>query len=500
MRKIILFLTFLFTISNIINGQKKGNFEPTQNVFPSFNDNTEWNVQRSIEPSMPGPVFVMSYHLEKDTIINQKSYSPVSRTGNQQPLLAYEHIGFVRTDGKKVFFKKSAEGKEYLLYDFGLKVGEKVYCPYYELDSAQYHVLAVDSVELNGIKRLRLKVRPEDYYIDGSFEMYWIEGIGNLENPFYADVFARNGFSDIVRCISTDARPLYTNPDYDDCTTVLKKTDCIVNEGFVWSGMEIYKDLAGKDSVASYHIKFEGDTLLNNRTYAKIWQSNDSLGVNWELTGLIREAEKRVYYHKLYDDGWYDLLLYDFSVQTGSSLLLSSIESPGQFENMKVTSVDSVTMNGVKRLRIQLSDGTGSDTWIEKIGSLQGIINRCYFEPVKIDRKLLCVSENGNTIYTNEKYPECFYAQSNFTNNKQFITHGLIKIYPNPFCDFITIEYPTSEAAVLEILSAHGKLVFKKELNNSGSTKINLSLLPAGLYLVKLKTGNKTLTEKMLKN
>ncbi len=74
-----------------------------------------------------------------------------------------------------------------------------------------------------------------------------------------------------------------------------------------------------------------------------------------------------------------------------------------------------------------------------------------------------------------------------------------LNCFPNPFKDFITIEYPSSEAAILEILSAHGKLVFKKELNNSGSYKINLSSLPAGIYLVKLKTGNKTLTEKILK-
>ena len=495
------FLTFLLAIliTGFASGQNKKNSTPIQNIFPSFNDHPEWNVQRSIEPSLPGPVFIMNYHLDKDTTINQKSYSVVSRTGNQQTLLSHEHVGFVRTDDKKVFFKKSATGKEYLLYDFSLKVGQKVYCPFYETDSAKYEVLAVDSVELNGIKRLRLKVLPENYP-EKYAGMYWIEGIGSLWNPFYQDGFLAGGISDEVRCVSANSGQLYANPNYDDCTTVLKKTDCIVSAGFVWSGMEIYKDLDGKDSVASYHIKFEGDTLLNNRSYFKIWQSNDSLGVNWKLTGLIREAEKRVYYHKLYDDGWYDLLLFDFSVQTGKSMLLSSVGSPGLFENMKITSVDSVEINGTKRLRIQVSDGTDSDTWIEKIGSLQGIINRCYFEPVKIDRKLLCVSENGNTIYTNEEYPECFYTKRNFTYNKQFINQSLIKIYPNPFSDFITIEYPGSEAAVLEILSAHGKLVFKKEFDSSGSSNVNLSSLPAGLYLVKLKTGNKTLTEKMLKN
>ena len=111
------------------------NFASPQKIFPVLEDHPEWNVQRSIEPSLPGPVFIMNYHLEKDTIINQKTYSLVSRTGNQQPQLSYERVGFIRTDAKKVLFKKSAEGKEYLLYDFGLNAGDTVYCPYAVLNS-----------------------------------------------------------------------------------------------------------------------------------------------------------------------------------------------------------------------------------------------------------------------------------------------------------------------------------------------------------------------------
>lgn len=476
------------------------NIAYAQKVFPALGDNPEWNVQRSINPSMPGPVFILNYHLENDTIINQKTYTIVSRTGNQETGNLIELVGFIRTDSKKVFFKKSAEGKEYLLYDFGLQVDGKVYCPYYELDSAQYHVLAVDSVELNGVKHLRLKVRPEDYYIDGPFMMYWIEGIGNLENPFYQEVFGRSGLSDKVRCVSTDAGQLYANPNYDDCTTVLRKTDCIVNEGFVWSGMNIYKDLTGKDSVVSYHIKFEGDTILNDRTYAKIWQSNDSLGVNWNMTGLIREVEKRVYYHKLNDDGFYDKLLYDFSVQTGSSLLLSSIESPGFFESMKVTSVDSVMVNGVKRLRIQLSDGTDNDTWIEKIGSLQGIINHCYFEPVSIERTLLCVQKNGKTIYTNETYPNCFYGQYSLTNNVQISFQDKISIYPNPARSKLYIDIKNGNQVKLQIkiFDINGHIVSNKIVSEFHNT-IDASTFPPGLYFIQIKTNNSIINEKFVK-
>jgi hypothetical protein len=476
-----------------------GNFACAQKIFPSFDDHPEWNVQRSIEPSLPGPVFIMSYHLDKDTTIYQKTYSLASRTGNQQPHLSYERVGFVRTDSKKVFFKKSVEGKEYLLYDFGLQIGDTAYFPFFETDSAKYQVLNVDSVNVNGIKRLRLKVLPE-YYPEEYMSMYWIEGIGALWNPFYHDNFGVGGKSDEVRCISTDTGQLYANPNYDDCTKVLRKTDCIVNNGFMWSGMNIYKDQSGKDSVASYHIKFEGDTILNDRTYAKIWQSNDSLGVNWNVTGLIREVEKRVYYHKLNDDGFYDMLLYDFSVQTGSSLLLSSIESPGSFESMKVTNVDSTMINGVKRLRIQLSDGTDSDTWIEKIGSLQGIINHCYFEPVSIERILLCVKQDGDMIYSNDAYPDCFYTQSSFPTFVADIKNLKINIFPNPFTNEITIEYPGAEQFIIEILNSGGQKVFENNVKGQNRFQVNLSAFPAGVYFVKAISGKKVMVQKIIKH
>jgi hypothetical protein len=475
------------------------NFVYSQKTFPSFEDHPEWNVQRSIEPFLPGPVFVMSYHLEKDTTINQKTYYPVSRTGNQQPHLIYERIGFIRSDAKKVFFKKSAEGKEYLLYDFGLHVDDKVYCPYYELDSAQYHVLAIDSLELNGVKHLRLKVRPEDYYIDVPFVMEWIEGIGNLENPFYQEVFGRSGLSDEVRCVSTDTGFLYQNPNYDDCTTVLRKTDFIVNEGYVWSGMNIYKDQSGKDSVSSYHIRFDGDTILNDRTYTKIWQSNDSLGVSWKLTGLIREVERRVYYHTLNDDGFYDMLLYDFSVHTGNSLLLSSIESPGFFERMSITNVDSVEVNGGKRLRIELSaSGKYVDTWFEKIGSLQGILSRCY-KGIDAQKILLCVQVNGKTIYSNQTYPNCFYSQNSLTNNEQVSLQNSIEIFPNPASDklFVDIRNDRRLKLQIRICNLNGGIIYNHVVSEYHHT-IDISMIPPGLYLIQVMTEDSIMNKKVI--
>lgn len=389
----------------------------SQKAFPSFEDHPEWNVQRSVEPSMPGPISIMSYHLEKDTVINQKTYSPVSRIWLDELKKSYQQIGFVRTVSKKVFFKESAQGKEYLLYDFGLKKGDKAYCAFRETDSAKYEVLKVDSITLSGVKRLRMKVFPEDY--GEGWSIYWIEGLGSLLNPFYYEIYGIGGAMDEVRCISVDAGLLYKNPNYDDCTTASKKTNFIVNEGVIWSGMNIYKDVSGKDSVASYHIRMNGDTVLNDRTYTKVWQSNDSLAEYWQIRGLIREENKKVWFHFLGDDGYVDHLLYDFSLGKGSTQLMSSVNKPWFYETYKVTEVDSVLINGVKRLRIQLENMSNRKiTWIEKIGSLKGILNSFYVDGDE-NKQLLCVTENNNQIYSNELYPKCYYTENSLLGSAE---------------------------------------------------------------------------------
>src|SRR5574343_1762835 len=44
-------------------------------------------------------------------------------------------------------------------------------------------------------------------------------------------------------------------------------------------------------------IKFEGDTLVNDTLYKKVWQSKDSLKTKWGHLGFVREvADSGLYY------------------------------------------------------------------------------------------------------------------------------------------------------------------------------------------------------------
>jgi uncharacterized repeat protein (TIGR02543 family) len=71
-----------------------------------------------------------------------------------------------------------------------------------------------------------------------------------------------------------------------------------------------------------------------------------------------------------------------------------------------------------------------------------------------------------------------------------------IKIYPNPVKDELLIESADLTITKVEILDLSGKTVYRF---NNVKNKINVSLLPKGVYFVKLETGKGIVTKKIIK-
>ncbi|MGJ8593455.1 MAG: T9SS type A sorting domain-containing protein [Aquaticitalea sp.] len=70
-------------------------------------------------------------------------------------------------------------------------------------------------------------------------------------------------------------------------------------------------------------------------------------------------------------------------------------------------------------------------------------------------------------------------------------------IRPNPSSDFVNIElHPSNTINTIEIYSITGQLVKKLE----GNTRINISDLQTGIYLMQLETTNGTITKKLVKS
>jgi len=74
----------------------------------------------------------------------------------------------------------------------------------------------------------------------------------------------------------------------------------------------------------------------------------------------------------------------------------------------------------------------------------------------------------------------------------------VFKIYPNPANESITIKCLEKNGIKLDISNIVGECVLQKELNNNVN-EIDIGLLPAGIYIVKVSGSNWTVQQKLIK-
>jgi len=72
-----------------------------------------------------------------------------------------------------------------------------------------------------------------------------------------------------------------------------------------------------------------------------------------------------------------------------------------------------------------------------------------------------------------------------------------IKVYPNPATNFITIENANgkSERTIVKLMNLDGVLVSQKNIQFSGSYRLDLSDVKQGAYLLKMQMGNQQITK-----
>ena len=94
-------------------------------------------------------------------------------------------VGFLREEGKRVYFVREGEQEERVLYDFGLQAGESIVVGLGE-EHHQLMVAEVDTIYLdNGpVRRLRM-TDPDLEASQYQRPAYWIEGIGSDLGPLY---------------------------------------------------------------------------------------------------------------------------------------------------------------------------------------------------------------------------------------------------------------------------------------------------------------------------
>jgi len=256
----------------------------------------------------------------------------------------------------------------------------------------------------------------------------------------------------------------------------------------------------------------QGDTIINTKTYQKLYLKTISSGlVEMKLKGLIREENKRVYLIDLTREGYMsqvkqlssnvksqmeqflkfddnvELLLYDFNKnQLGDTL------SSASFFGGKIIAIDSVLIQNSYRKRYKISwfkdeyviEGIGSVS-----GGLFGTITPLLTSMYNYEWEFVCYSQNDECIYKNPDYVDCnsTVKWSDALSNPVMNTH--ITVSPNPVQGSSIIKWDVSKSnlyTTLVITDVLGKSI--KTLNVSGKTEISISRgdFTKGLYIARL--------------
>ncbi|MCW3077935.1 MAG: hypothetical protein JWO32_2544 [Bacteroidetes bacterium] len=258
----------------------------------------------------------------------------------------------------------------------------------------------------------------------------------------------------------------------------------------------------------------KGDTLLAGKTYHKTYSHTGA------LLGFYRELNKKVYAKVLNHPDTSEILLYDFNLNVGDTFY-DKRTSPSQitfYYKYKVTSISTstVTIDACKQYYFSCVGYQGppssysnvgaacSLSWIEGIGSVQGLFNtRANGEGLEC---FLAALSSGGTAYLIcfEHNSIQYMTQSCLTVglNESGISSGLFqqfKIYPNPTTGFFYINAKCVSANMIytiKLLNVLGQEVYFTK-NEYG---IDITGLKTGVYFLQVYVQDKLFqTTKLIK-
>lgn len=229
-----------------------------------------------------------------------------------------------------------------------------------------------------------------------------------------------------------------------------------------------------------------GDTLIDNKTYIKLGRSLDSTfnAQNATFIGGYREENKRYYFVFPNSDST-EQILYDFNLSVNDTLRFDNPYAFG-IRTVQVTGIDSILIQGTFRKKYELfskyhltSEYGQIDTWIEGIGSTNGIIYSGLIG-IDINYSLICFHQNNELVYVNSPNGTCYYKELGL---EQLSGQKLTSIFPNPATNQVSIEYSGTpfENYSFEILDQLGRIVVSENQFES-AFNVNTNSLPIGIY------------------
>lgn len=253
-----------------------------------------------------------------------------------------------------------------------------------------------------------------------------------------------------------------------------------------------------------YYYGLVGDSLIDNMLYHKLYLLHDTIpneAAVDEYVGAIRVKEKQVWFRpgmvgSAYEYG-FDVLLYDFSVNTGDEIYHNGMidgapQSPNpyfiQCINEPVSRIiDVVDKDGFKIYDCYLEDfmAGGRNVWIEGIGSSKGLFFFLFKQSMggDVSHNLLCFKQKDKVLYLQPECKECFEGYGT-----TYIQDKADRIDVKLWCDggylyLSRCDFP----AKIRLFNLMGQLCFEKDILPNTQQMLLENNVNPGTYLYQLE-------------
>ena len=159
-------------------------------------------------------------------------------------------------------------------------------------------------------------------------------------------------------------------------------------------------------------IKVGNTKIFNGKEYYELL--SEIPNQQWKVLTYVREEGEKVFFYIEYDNE--ECLMYDYGLNIDDEITLKLPWLPDITDTFKVTEIDSIDYNGIKRKRIRLENlimNHRYDYWVEGIGCMRGIT---YLASAHIGggvSQLKDCYESNELIFVNENPEYCWVSTTN---------------------------------------------------------------------------------------